>query len=226
MSDYKIIYHPSRFGIYDVDSLRIIENIYAFNFNKNSGINDYTKSFLIKNGRSPDDDDIDYMTRLENGEKAPHNAYWFNWCSYAIQNIQIEYPLLPPPTEKILEISQKLFGHKINEHYVHIINKQVRFKSHKISKNWIYGVNVWQIMSTIKTSELLRITKNEKSMSLLFNKIYKREPTDKELECCIKINIHKPAEEMENEIKSIVEVKSEKVVSIRRDRRNRQFSQK
>jgi len=220
---YKIIYHCSDFGIYDVKSMEVIQTIYAHNYSKQTG-NTFKKSFLIKNGRSPNKQEEEYNDRLTNKEKAPHNAYWFNWCCYSVQNILINSGIIPPSSKVVKEISEKTFGHKLNEHYVHIINRQVRNNIYNL-KEGLYGINVWQIM-IIKDSLLKNnIEVTPKSISLLFNKIYKREPKIKEIKCCQNLFLNQTPEEIENEIKSIVEIKSEKVVSSR-SRRTRQQSQR
>lgn len=217
------MYRPLDFGIYYIDAMKVVEGIYAYNFNKHSNLNDSAKSFLIKTGRKPTDEELDFQKRLEAGEKAPHNAYWFNWCCYSAQNIFVKHPHLIPSTKEVKDISENTFGHSLDDKHIYNITSMLRTKMFKIVDG-IFGVNVWQIMGVVASLDCNSIPRNDKYIALLFNKIYKREPISQEISCCKTLDLSKDPEELRNEIKSIVKVEGEDVVSKRRFKRNGQVS--
>jgi hypothetical protein len=213
----QIIYQPKNFGIYDIESMKVLEGIYAFNFAKYANIEN-DKAFIIKNGRRPNKIELNYQKRLNNGEHAPHNAYFFNWYSYSAQNVMLEYPTIIQSTKTIKEIAEHTFGHKLKEDDIHTVCKLTRNKTYDLNKAY-YGVNTWQLMSVVASLNYLDVHKNSKSISLLFNKIYKRKPNNTEIEICKTLKLTTP-EEIENEIESYITVQGKTVIE-KFNRRNR-----
>lgn len=214
MSTPEIIYRKSNFGIYDVNSLRIVECIYALQYSKICAMN-YEKSYLIKNYKKPLKEECDFMKKVLDGMRIPLNVYWFNWCCYAAQNLLI-YNDMPQPTSIITKIAEDTFGHKLEDKHIHTVNRLHRLWTYYLAPDKIFGVNVWQIMSIVDNINRNSIKNNENSIILLFNKIYKREPNPQEIKCCLKLNLNNQKEGIRDEIKSFIKVNSEKVVSFRR----------
>lgn len=211
----QIIYQPRRFGIYGLDSMRVVEGIYTYHYQKHTGI-DVKKCFLIKTGRKPNEYELEYQKRLSEGEKAPHGVYEFNWMNYASQNIIIEHPILPPPTSEIIRISENVFGHKLQDSTIFTIDQLVRMKMYDFKTNY-YGINVWQIMGVVAALNCVGVNKNDKSISLMFNKIYKRSPVHQEIQICKSLVLSTP-EEIQNEIEQITPVFNKRIVSAREPR--------
>jgi len=212
----QIIYQPREFGIYGLDSMRVVEGIYAYHYRKNTNL-DIKKCFLIKTGRYPNEYELQYQKRLENGEKAPHGVYDFNWICYSVQNILIEYPILPPSTKEITNIAENTFGHKLDESIIFTIGQLTRSKVYDFKLGYS-GINVWQIMGVVAALNCINANKNEKSIRLMFNKIYKRDPVYQEISVCSSLVLNDP-EEIENEIEQLIPVQNKKVVSASRKAR-------
>ena len=209
----QIIYQPREFGIYGLDSMRVVEGIYAYHYKKNTNLN-IEKCFLIKTGRHPNQYELDYQKRLEEGEKAPHGVYDFNWMCYSVQNILIECPTLPPSTKEITKISENTFGHKLDESVIFTIGQLVRTKLYDFKVGYS-GINIWQIMGVVASLDCAGVNKNDKSIRLMFNKIYKRNPVHQEISVCTSLVLSNP-EEIEHEIEQSISVQNKGVVSASR----------
>lgn len=209
------MYLPGHFGIYGIESLRVIEGIYAHNYAKATGTDPAT-AFLIKTARKPNQAELDYQQRLEDGERAPHGTYWFNWYQYSVQNVLLKYSL-PPSSKQIRDIVESTFGHALENERVYVMSKLVRDGCYNLNNHY-FGVNTWQIIEVIAALDALGLDRDYKAIALLFNKIYKRDPLGIEYECCEKVNITTP-EEIQNEIESIVDVKIGRAVSAKRGAR-------
>lgn len=194
--------------------MRIIEGIYAYSHFLYSDLNDPIKCFLIKNGRVPNQAELNYQQRLKNGEHSPLRSYWFNWCIYCAQNIYLQNHRLMPSMAIISEEANKLFKHEMKEEYLHTIAKLIRHNMYNICDAY-FGVNVWQTMIVVASLNSIGANRNVNSIQLLFNKIYRRKPLQREIDCCLRLNLT-TAEEIKNEIKSFGPVFGEKVVAARR----------
>lgn len=207
---HEIIYYPRQFGIYGLESLRVVECIYAFQFMIKSGINDPNKAFLIKTGRPINEAELNYIKRIKEGEKAPHGVYEHNWIVYSSQNVNLQYPGLMTSTDNIKKITENTFGHKINSDTLNKVCSLSKKRVYKL-QNGYYGVNVWQPIEICCALDRNKITRTEKSISILFNKIYKRDPKPEELLICKVLKITN-SQDIQNEIERIVEIKIKKAV--------------
>lgn len=210
----KIIYYPREFGIYDPESLRVVECVYAYNFMVNSGLNDPNKAFLIKTGRSANEPELEYIDRIKNGEKAPHGVYNHNWIVYSAQNVSLKYPGLTPSTKSVKEISEKTFGHKISYEVLNSIIALSKKRIYMLQKGY-YGVNVWQPIEVCCALDSIGLNRSQESISLLFNKIYRRDPKLEELTICKSLKITN-YQEIKDEIEQIIDVRIKKPVSFKR----------
>lgn len=201
-----IIYQSGDFGIYDVNSMKVLECIYAYNHSKFTSL-PIEKSFLIKTGRKPNDYELNYITKIKNGDvKVPNRLYISNWSVYAAQNILLEHPILVPSSKEIQKFITEAYGHSISIEDFHYVSKLVRYKINDLNQGY-YAINVWQIMGVIGSLEALNSPKNEYAISLLFNKIYKRDPLDFEIDLCSRLSLS-DMEEMESEIESAIQLKN------------------
>lgn len=207
------MYQPREFGIYGLDSMRVVEGIYTHHHKKYTNL-DVKKCFLIKTGRHPNEYELEYQKRLDDGEKAPHGVYEFNWVHYAAQNITIEHPVLPPSTAEVVRISERVFGHKVEEGMIYSIDQLVRQKMYHF-KHGYFGINVWQIMGVVAALDCINANKNDKSIFLMFNKIYKRDPVHQELAICKQLVLNNP-EDIQNEIEKFTSIKIKRVVTASR----------
>lgn len=214
---HPIEYKTNFFGIFGIESMRIIEGIYAFMFSKYSGISDPYKCFLIKNGRKPNKAELKFQEYIRECGKVPTRCYWFNWSFYCSQNILLKNLKLMPSMDLIRKESTKLFGHYVPDEYLHTIAKLVRFKMHDLRVGY-YGVNVWQSMIIVASLDSIGANRSTTSIKMLFNKIYKREPLQREIDCCTNLQLT-TAEEIQNEIESFGKIISKRTVSARRSPR-------
>ena len=199
----KIIYRRNHFGIYDLKSMGVLEGVYAYNYSKITGISP-EKAFLLKNGRRPEEMETEYLDRLFSGEYAPYDSYWHNWSYYSAQNVMLEHPIFVPSFGEISRIGELTFGHSLEEDRVHGICKIIRSGSFNLKESY-YGVNTWQILQTAMTINKLN-AKHDRAISLLFNKIYKRDPLEYEISLCKRINLDASSKEIRDEIESTVQV--------------------
>jgi hypothetical protein len=207
---HEIIYYPRQFGIFGLESLRVVECIYAFQFMIHSGIDDPNRAFLVKTGRLINEAELNYIKRIKEGEKAPNGVYEHNWVVYSSQNVNLQYPGLMTSTKNIREITENTFGHKVNSN---ILNKVCSLSKKRIYKlqNGYYGVNTWQPIEICCALDKNKITRTEKSISILFNKIYKRDPKPEEISICKTLKITNN-QDIQDEIERIVEIKIKKAV--------------
>lgn len=210
----QIIYQPREFGIFGLDSLRVVEGIYAHHYKKHTGL-EIEKCFLIKTGRHPNKYELDYQKRLDDGENAPHGVYKYNWMMYSVQNIVLKYPILPVPTRIIRTMAENVFGHKLGDPIIFQIDHMIRDKIYDFKKGY-YGANVWQIMGVVAALNSINVDKNDTSIRLMFNKIYKRDPIYPELPLCKKLVLSNNPEDIENEIEQFTELQYKKIVSAKR----------
>lgn len=211
----KIIYQPSRFGIYGLMSMSIVQCIYAIKYSEHTNI-DVHKSFLIKNGRNPDSKEIDYINRVLQGEKAPLGSYNHNWIIYSSQILSMKHPRLLPSTKIVKEITENVFGHKVGNDILNLVAAIVQNMIYSL-KNGYYGVNTWQPLSITKALDSIGLNRNKKSIHLLFNKIYKRDPLKEEITICKKIKFT-CQQDMQHEIERLIKVRIKNPVSSRRPR--------
>lgn len=212
--EHPIEYKSQRFGIFGLESMRVIEGIYAYNHSLYSNVDDPIKCFLIKNGRIPNKAELEYQQKLREGEPVPLRSYWFNWCIYCTQNILLQNHKLMPSTKTILKEVKRVFNHRITDEYLHTIAKLVRFNTYDLRVAY-YGVNVWQTMTVVAALDSINAQRSAKSIRLLFNKIYKREPLQREIDCCSQLKLT-TSEEIRNEIESFGPVFGQKVVAAKR----------
>jgi len=212
---HEIIYQPRRFGIYGIESLRVVECVYAIQHSRHAGI-DASKSFLIKTGRKPNKLELDYIERVKNGEKAPFGVYQHNWVIYSSQNLLLKHPHLLPSTKEIKDITEKTFGHSVDYKIVNLVAAVSENKVYSLHDGF-YGVNVWQLMGVCCSLDCLKINRDDSSIRFLFNKIYKREPKTEEITVCKCLKITTP-QEIQDEIEQIIKVRNKRPVSSRRTR--------
>lgn len=210
---HPIEYKSQRFGIFGLESMRVIEGIYAYHHYLYTGL-DSQKCFLIKNGRMPNEAELDYQQRLKDGEPVPYRSYWFNWSIYCAQNILLQNHRLMPSMEIISKEANHLFGHRMEDEYLHTIAKLVRYNTYDLRTGY-YGVNVWQTMTVVASLDSINVERNINSIVLLFNKIYKREPLQREIDCCLSLRLT-TTEETKNEIESFGPISGKKVVIAKR----------
>lgn len=198
----KIMYRYENDGIYDVNVYRYIECVYVYYYMKQTNI-DHDKAFLIKTGRKPNKIEL---IGLEYIHERPQlqNVYWSHWCIFAMQNIDLAHPILIPKYDDIKEISEYTFGHKLEDHIIHYICNLLRKKRNKFKiTNEICGINMWQIICITAMLDYCKLDKKSNSIILLFNKIYKRNPIQGEINLCQKLNLLEIGN-YKDEIKSIV----------------------
>lgn len=208
----KIIYQPRKFGIYGLMSMSIVQCIYAIKFSEYTNTN-IDKSFLIKNGRKPTKIESDYINRVLQGEEAPHGVYKHNWIVYSSQNLLLEHPRLLPSTSTIRKIIEKTYKHSVDSDTVNLVAALSRNQTYSLD-NGYYGVNTWQPLSISKALDSLNLKKDKRSISLLFNKIYKRDPIEEEISICKKV-VFTCSQDIQNEIENTIEVKIKSPVSSR-----------
>jgi hypothetical protein len=201
----KPIVYEKKHNLYDFNSLKNVEGIFAYNFMQHSNV-DFKTAFLIRNGRKPNEHDIEFQNTLKNTNIHENAGYiTLHWFIYTCQNIMLEYPLLQPPTKEIIRISEKTFGHKIPESYIYQIDHIIRKRKYKIKHDKIHALNIWQLMITVQSLKLNKIKINDTSIVSVFSKIYKREPTEKEIQCCKNLTLTSYERNI-HEIESTVEI--------------------
>jgi len=212
--DGEIHYYRKYFGIYCVKSMSVLENSYVLNYRTITN-SDIEKSFLIKNGRLPTERDYNYQQRIETrSELCPAGSYWFNWYAYSAQNLLIKYPGLMPSSKQIQEVAEETFGHELSQDHIVTIAKLMKVRYYDISLSF-YGINVWQWMIIANSLNIIG-NKNDISIKLLFNKIYKRDPLEKEIDIIKKLDLTKKPWEIRYEIESSVKLQSTWTVSVRK----------
>jgi len=212
---HKIIYQPSQFGIYGIESLRVVECMYAIQYSKITGA-DVVKSFLIKTGRRPNQSELDYINRVFEGEKAPTGVYQHNWIVYSSQNLSLKHPYLLPSTREVREITENTFGHRVNNDIVNLVAALSSNKVYSLQGGY-YGVNIWQPIEICCALDSAEVERNDTAIRLLFNKIYKRDPIPEEILICKSLQLTTP-QEIQNEIEQIVKVRNKGPVSSRSPR--------
>lgn len=214
----EIIYYPREFGIFGLESMRVVEGIYVHNFMVNSGMSDPTKAFLIKIGRLPNKQELKYQDKLSDGIKAPHGVYKYNWSIYSAQNVFLQHPILVPSTDEVSRISEDTFGHKLKDSTLHEIGRLIRNRMYSLQL-YYYGVNVWQVMGIASSLDSIKSNRNEQSISLLFNKIYKRDPINVEIKICKNLKLTNNPQEIQDEIEQYVKIHDKNSVGSRRGAR-------
>jgi len=195
----------SNFGIYGIESLRKVEGDTVAQFRKLSGINDIDKAFLIKTGRRPNDAEKRYQYRIDEGKERLSRIYFVNWAAYAAQHILLKHDPIMPCSKEVTDLTTYVFGHKLPEFLLHRIGYLVRYRMYSFNEGY-YALNVWQIMQVVASLDAINSDRSSSSISLLFNKIYKRDPLEVETRICKKLDLTKEPDEIEHEIKSFVQV--------------------
>lgn len=198
----------SAINLFDVNALRLIEGIYVFQFMKFSSVTDVNTAFLLKTGRKINQSEIDFQNRLANGENTAFGIYESNWNIYCAQAIYDKCGILHPSTEEIRRIYKEVLGYYPSYDDTHIVNRLVRYRKYDLFLGY-YIPNIWQVMQTVAALDAAGLDRKVSSISALFNKIYKREPRQYEIDICKKLDLNKSTEDIRHEITSVIAVKGE-----------------
>lgn len=187
----------------DFNSWRVVECLYAYGYHKRIG-QEINKSFLLKNGRKPNNHDIDMINYFSNIKRPPIGIYQTNWMIYTTQSIY-DKNYINILTEDVKNEFRNVHGYDPTYQELHATGRCVYWKKWKIDKV-IYPPNVWQYMSICACLDNLNLQRKSESIITLFNKIYKRKPLDFEIELCTKLDLTMDGEVLRNEIISVVKV--------------------
>lgn len=203
---------------FDVGGLRLVEGIYVSEFIKQGHCTDIETAFLFKTGRRPNQAEIDFQVRIKNGEKTYAGIYESNWHTYCSQAIHDKHGILNPSTAYIRKIYKEVLGYYPSYDNTHIIGRLVRYRKYDLLVGYFIS-NTWQLMGIVAAMDAIGVARKASSISALFNKIYKREPREFEVELCKKLDLTKSTEDIRNEITAVITVKGE--ANYRRTWRNR-----
>lgn len=191
--------------LYDFNSLKIFECEQALILVNNSHF-DIKSAFLIKNGRKPNQEDLDFIQnkRFDNSPTC-----FYDMHTYCAQILKNKYNFLPISTKTIKEEYKTLNNIDIlNNDTIHIINNNYK-KIPKFSISNYKCINIRQLMIICHCLIENNINKSDQNIKLLFNKIYKRDPINKEYALCKILDITKDKLEVKNEVNKFCEIRDE-----------------
>lgn len=194
--------------LFDIGGLRIVEGIYVNEFMKRSGCADVDIAFLFKTGRKINQAEKAFQARLNNNEGSSSGIYESNWNTYCVQAIFDECGILHPSTDEIRRIYKDIFGYYPSYDDTHIVNRLIRHRKYDLLSGY-YIQNTWQVMQISAALDAAGLNRKVPSICALFNKIYKREPKQYEIDICKKLDLTKSTEEIRHEITSAISVNGE-----------------
>ena len=198
----------SLLALFSVDALRIIEGVYVNQFMKCSNSADVDSAFLLKTGRKINQSEREFQDRLNLGEGSFAGIYENNWHMYTVQAIFHKCGILPPSTEEIRTIYKDVMGYYPSYDNTHIINRLVRYRKYDMLTGY-YVPNIWQVMQVTAAMDSAGLARKSQTISVLFNKIYKRDPKPYEVDICKRLDLTKSTEEIRHEVTSVISVEGE-----------------
>jgi hypothetical protein len=177
-------------------SLRVICCTYAY-FNKDYTGNDLKRSFINLCGRLPTERELEFINKVEKKEAyMSREVYFNNYMVHCTRNIiERSGPYIVPSSKEITNEYIGLTGHDfVDKRHLYTIARYIRLNTIMVA------IDTWQLMIIAAAFDSLKIIKNNDKIRILFNKIYKRNPTKIEIESILSLNLNKPKEEIRNEI--------------------------